>query len=54
MIEEKDFDIDKLNDLIKQILTNYAYKKNIMTNLNQYYKFDPKKKFIEIINGELC
>ena len=54
MIEEKDFDIDKLNNLIKQILTNYAYKKNIMTNLNQYYNFDPKKKFIEIINGELC
>lgn len=54
MIEEKNFDIDKIKEIIIHIITNYKYKTNIITNLDKYYNFDPKTRFIEIIKEEIC
>ena len=54
LIEEKDLSIDKLNESIRLIITNYSYKKQMMHNLDNYYQNNPKIDFIKIIEEELC
>lgn len=54
LIEEKDVNIDKIKGMIIQIITNYAYKKNIITNIDKKFINDPIKDFICILKEEIC
>ena len=54
LIEEKDLTIEKLNECIRLLITNYSYKKQMIYNLDNYYQNNPKNDFIKIIEGELC
>ena len=53
LIEEKDLTITILVNSIRQIITSYQYKKQIISNLSIYYKNNPKDDFIDIINEEV-
>lgn len=54
LIEEKDVNIDKVKSLIIQIITNYAYKKNMITNIDKKFINNPLKDFVCIIKEEIC
>lgn len=54
LIEEKYVNIDKMQELINKIITNYAYNKNIITNIDKKFINDPKKDFINILEEEIC
>lgn len=54
LIEEKDVNVDVIKNMINRIITNYAYKKNIITNIDKKFINDPQTEFIRIIKEEIC
>lgn len=54
LIEEKEVTTEKIVSMIRQIITNYGYKKNIITNIDKKFTNDPKKEFIKLIKDEIC
>ncbi len=53
LVEEKNLNIEILDKYIRQIITNYGYKKQMMTNLKKLYKNDPLSDFIKLIEEEI-
>lgn len=53
MIEEKELTKEKLYLIINKILTNYKYKKEIITNIDNNYNKNSLQDFINMIGNEI-
>lgn len=53
LINENELTKEKLYEKIIQIITNFQYKRKMITNINKYYNINPLDEFINVIKEEI-